>query len=374
MIYQDHKRQYEDLRRKFQYRCGFCGVAETLLNLSGSGGWQLETTLPSPQDRISNFPQGEPVYACRRCIYAISCLPRRPKRLRIEHRGEKTYYRHLHFEPSGIIASLTPHGEDLVISANLNDPIKVRTRLYEYQVRERNKNVLLEFPPLISRLLDMAATKADPSLIDIAKEAHRLLLMASSDLKQLPEPIDSVYPEEELASFDCVSAEEYLTPYLIDHLKINPDDLSKIKPSVFEDLVAEFFAGQGFKVNLVGRDARTGADVLALKKLDPFEIEIRHLIEVKRWRRKVGIEEIRKVAGALALEKHKHGWHLALLVSVAGFKNLRGTTRRKLSLLGIELRDKQSLLEELRTYKPRTDGGLWLNYGWEDCLSGVQIK
>jgi restriction endonuclease Mrr len=344
--------QREVIRREFRYRCGFCGVAETI----SPGRYWVESHLNT-----------DPVYVCGLCHSANS----RPGRLKaVDNRSSKSYFRHLRFEPDGRLANLTPHGELLIISLDLNHPAKVRLRSIELKIRKECREVLQQAPPLIAELLDAKSLEH----LSAAKHLWDVLRVAQREMTNLPEPIDSAYSREEIDRFDCVSAEQHLTPYLINHLKRNPDDLLKIQPRVFEDLVAEFFAAQGFEVHLVGRDSRTGADVLALKRTDPFGLEIRMLIEVKRWRNKVGIEEIRKVAGALALERHKHGWHLALLVSAGGFKHLSSTTPGELSMLGIELRDQGSLLHELRAYKPRLDGGLWLTYGWEDCLAGVQIK
>lgn len=348
-------RPHEILRREFRYRCGFCGVAETLMQLPY---W------------IFRQADGDPVYTCRFCLAVASNGLAGHERL--EHRNDKTYFRNLKFEPDGRLASLTPRGEKLIQMMDLNDHRKVVMREHELRSREACSELLRKAPPLIEALLRLGPDAGEH--IAFANHLHDVLRQAEVQLGRLPEPIDGVYSQDQLDRFDCVSSEQHLTPHLIRHLERHPDDLTNLRPEVFEELVAEFFAAQGYKVHLVGRNSKTGADVFALKKLDPFGFELRVLIEVKRWRKKVGIEEIRKVAGALALERHKYGWHLALLVSVSGFRNLSSTTPEELRVLGIELRDKESLLRELREYKPRLGEGLWLTYGWEDCLAGVQIK
>jgi hypothetical protein len=357
----------DGLRREFGYRCGFCGVAETMLPWPA---WPRLLGTP----HHSSSSSGKPVYACERCIYDAAYAIKRTRTL--EHRAEKSYFRHLRFEPDGRIASLTPHGENQIIALRLNDPAKVKLRWRELKIREESCRLLKEVPGLLVLLSE--AMSSDPAraieLIKIKKHLNTLIRDIEIDFKRLPEPIDNNFSRKELVEFDHIEAEKHLTPYLLSHLKNKPEDLLRIQPEVFESLVAEFFASEGYEVHLAGRNSRTGADVVALRKHDPFSVEIRYMIEVKRWRKKVGIQEIRKVAGVLALEKHKYGWQLALLVSAAGFKNLQSTNLQGLSMLGIELRGKEDLLKALRSYKPRMDGGLWLNYGWEDALSGVQIR
>jgi hypothetical protein len=69
-------------------------------------------------------------------------------------------------------------------------------------------------------------------------------------------------PPQALA--DVVESVKKLTPELIEHLRSRKDDLTKIRWDVFEHLVGEFLAHQGFKdVRLVGRDPRTSADIYA---------------------------------------------------------------------------------------------------------------
>jgi hypothetical protein len=151
-----------------------------------------------------------------------------------------------------------------------------------------------------------------------------------------------------------------LTPHLIAHLKNCPSDLHKIPPQVFEHLIAEFYASWGFEdVRLVGTDPHTAADVFALSKKDPSGVSVRHFIEVKRWKDRVGVEVVNGVHGAFLRERIKHGWHLGMVVSLGGFKDFKSTSQMELKRLGIELRNGNQVLEWLKEYEPNHEG-LWL--------------
>jgi hypothetical protein len=152
-----------------------------------------------------------------------------------------------------------------------------------------------------------------------------------------------------------------LTPALIDHLKTHEEDIRRIHWRVFEHLIAEFFASWGFHdVRLVGRNARTSADIYAATVLKPLEVEHRYFIEVKRWKDKVGIDVINQVLGAFIGERDRYGWHAAMIVTVEGFTDFEKWNREELKMKGIELREKQDLLRWLRDYK-QNENGLWLS-------------
>lgn len=48
-------------------------------------------------------------------------------------------------------------------------------------------------------------------------------------------------------------------------------------------------------------------------------------------------------------------------VSVVGFKEIKKYSRLELSMTGIELKDRESVVSWLRDYRP-TDRGLWLSH------------
>jgi hypothetical protein len=170
-------------------------------------------------------------------------------------------------------------------------------------------------------------------------------------------------PDSEVSQVQIASVLEQvkeLTPYLITHLKNNPDDLRLVPWGIFEHLIAEFFAGMGYEeVKLMGRSAKTAADIFALRRIQPDGTPIRVFIEVKRWRDKVGVEVVDRVYGAFISEKHTFGWHMAIVVSLAGFKEIKKHDPDTLRMMGVSLKDGNDVAKWLKDYK-FCDRGLWL--------------
>ena len=157
-----------------------------------------------------------------------------------------------------------------------------------------------------------------------------------------------------------VESASQLTTALIAYLQSHHEDLEKIRWDVFEHLVAEFFASWGFEdVRLVGRNPMTSADVFAGRTLTPLGTKIRYFIEVKRWKEKVGVQVIDQVYGAMLSERPRLGWHAAMVVSLRGFRDFEKYKPNELALRGIELKNREDLLDWLRGYKPNRNG-LWL--------------
>jgi HJR/Mrr/RecB family endonuclease len=168
--------------------------------------------------------------------------------------------------------------------------------------------------------------------------------------------------EQELpvSLIEVVETIKSLTPDLIHHLKQNEDDFQKLKPTVFEHLVGELLLQRGFdEVKLVGQDAKTSADILAVKKVHEIDDEVRYFVEVKRWKKKIGIEVINQVYGAMLSEREDYGWNAAMIVSLVGSKNLRKMNSEKLKSLNVTLKQKDDLLHWLKEYEPK-GSGLWL--------------
>jgi hypothetical protein len=173
---------------------------------------------------------------------------------------------------------------------------------------------------------------------------------------------------ERVAFIDWGAHANRLTPYLMAHMRSYPERLKELDPHVLEQLVGEYFASQGLKVKHLGRDPTTSADLMAIETSPVTGADIRYLIEVKRTKERVGIEVVKTVLGALHLEQENRGWHIGLIVSLSGFKDFRGTNRNQLRMKGIELQDGSDVARYLRTYKPRSDGGLWLPADWDEHL------
>ena len=107
-----------------------------------------------------------------------------------------------------------------------------------------------------------------------------------------------------------------LSTDLILKLKKDCALLDRLHWSVFEHLVAEFFAKRGYEdVRLVGQCPLTSADIYAAHRRDPMGILTRFFIEVKYVKEPCGIEVINRVLGAMVLERPRFGWHAAIIVA-----------------------------------------------------------
>ena len=71
----------------------------------------------------------------------------------------------------------------------------------------------------------------------------------------------------------------YVDRALIARLQRYPEDLRIIDRRMFEELVAELFAGFGYEVELTKRTRDGGKDIIAIKRR---EVDIKFLIECKR--------------------------------------------------------------------------------------------
>jgi hypothetical protein len=179
---------------------------------------------------------------------------------------------------------------------------------------------------------------------------------------------DIVSPEPPEILGEVVENAKRLEVSLIKHLQEHYEDIQKIPWDVLEHLVGEFYKKEGWTdVRLVGRDPSTGAD-LFVSSGEHLEKPLRFFIEVKQHKTKAGIEIIHQVAGVLFLEREKHEWQHAVIVVPVGFQNIRNYNKNDLKIRGIDLRDKQNLIQSLEGYKPLKNG-LWL----PDPLSKMPI-
>jgi len=182
-------------------------------------------------------------------------------------------------------------------------------------------------------------------------EAADLLLQSKKADKDIENQIEL---EDTLKSIKELSIE------LLLYLKNKPENLIKLPWNVFEQLVAECLASKGFdEIKLLGNNPKTAADIFAIEKSNISGSRIRYFIEVKRWKDKVGVEIVDRIYGAVQAEKATWGWHIGMIISLSGFKEMHKYTPRKLELLGIELRNKDDIIGWLNDYRP-SDKGLWM--------------
>jgi len=188
--------------------------------------------------------------------------------------------------------------------------------------------------------------------------SHGLEAFLKSELRDFLEQRSS--PQRLAELVPVVEKIRRLEPSLIAHLQQHNEDLGKIHPLLFEHLFAEFLAAQGFDdVRLVGRNAKTSADIFAAKFIPGPDIPMRLFVEVKRWKHTIGIQVINQVLGAFLGERERVGWNAALVVTVGGFRDFEKWSREELALKGLYLKDRDDLLRYLDGYKQHANG-LWL--------------
>ncbi|MHA2407219.1 MAG: restriction endonuclease [Candidatus Ranarchaeia archaeon] len=200
---------------------------------------------------------------------------------------------------------------------------------------------------------EVAQIEAD-ALRDL-RQASRSRFLEETHIQAIPEP-----PEPAIELVEQIQKVEQISPELIKHLKERIEDLEKVNERVFEQLVAELLAQQGFEdVQLVGRNPNTSADIFATQTIKPSGVKLRLFVEVKRWKDKVGIEVINTVFGAMILEQLMFGCNTLMIVSLGGFKKLHKISAEDLELRSIYLRDKYDLIKWLDDYLPNKNG-LWI--------------
>jgi HJR/Mrr/RecB family endonuclease len=225
---------------------------------------------------------------------------------------------------------------------------------------EETNRILQSLSPREEKVLRLRFGLGAMMSDEIASRAYGRLLTAIFGEKAVKSMIQSYRPA--VALTEVVERVTQLTPELIDHLKRHHQAIDKIPWNIFEHLIAEFFAAQGYDdVRLVGRDRATSADIYASHTWDPLGTNLRFFVEVKRIKGLVGVEVINEVLGAMFSERPTFGWHAAIIVSTGGFRRLRKFSKHELSYRGLELKDRNDLLRWLHNYRPNKNG-LWLPY------------
>jgi len=350
----------ERLRREFGYRCGYCCIAESSL-CHGTPRW-IEVYHPAHTHLELEDSRDYLVYVCPFCSRARQVT--HSDHAKLLNRRMPAYRQSFRLEDNGTLTPLTSSAEYTANVMDLNDPRKVELRRQESEMRQHREELL---PQLLAGIDGLEALDK-PDAGNTLNVLRMLVRTLQGIYAQLPEPIDLDGEEPDIHVLDCLELEKQLTPWIVSHLQKSPNDIRRLDPHVFEQLIAEFFASWGYDVKLLGRDPMTGADIMALKSESPPGVEIRYLIEVKRHRDRIGIQEIHRILGVLSLEKPLHGWDVAFLFSASGFKDFRKASAEDLRRFGLVLKDDTDIADYLRSYTPRTDGGLWLPQDWEPGL------
>ena len=351
----DYSKYTAFIRRRDRFQCCYCGRRDLF------GEFDLDHFLPKARYPALVEDRENIVLACHPCNCAKGGFD--PTGLILNPRKDD-YTDHLALQQNGVLVAKSDIGRSTLEVLQLNRPSLVSWRQQEERLRETLASLLKTLSGIdgLDELL-AGGTGAEEDTAD--KRAWILdLYQRLSDLAGPPTVLDEVGRVALVQAIDWTQVGKELTPYVMAHLGSSPYDLEAIDPYLFEKVIAEYFASIRCKVTLLGQNPRTGADMLAVRADDPVGVEIRYMIEVKRWKTRVGIEVIDRVLGTFTREKPEYGWDKMLIISRAGFKDFRGTDEERLKCLGIHLKGTSDIAAYLRAYKPRPDGGLWLPQGW----------
>jgi restriction endonuclease Mrr len=162
-----------------------------------------------------------------------------------------------------------------------------------------------------------------------------------------------------------------LTSELMLFLQVEPEAMKRMHWSAFQELVWEKFACDGYHVTDVSRIKNSGGDLVAVQQEDGKQV--RHLIECKRYKDKIGMAIFNQVIGAADNAETQH----VFLVTSSDFTASVRAAAQERELLSaqsdrqaqfknimVDLVNGKRLVEWLREYKVRVDGGLYLREDW----------
>ena len=143
-------------------------------------------------------------------------------------------------------------------------------------------------------------------------------------------------------------------------LQKHPEDLLRVHPGTFEQIVAEIFRDQGFEVDVLGswNQADGGIDIIAARK-DTLTGDFRVGIQCKRYIKTHTVKA--DVVWALEGRLEKFKLNKGVLATTASFENAV-LSDLKDHLWRIELRDFEILKKDLQSWGLYQHGssGLWL--------------
>ena len=160
-------------------------------------------------------------------------------------------------------------------------------------------------------------------------------------------------------SHELISAVKTVNEEYVIWLKTHPDDLGEVAWQAFERLTAEILSSHGFEVRLTGRARGTSADVLAVENTEDGR-RIRHMVECKRYKDKIGIGIVHQVIGA----KEVRGIEHAMLVTTSSFTRDVIKQKPRLVELKLDLKDGNDVVNWLKEYEFHEALGLWLEPEW----------
>ncbi len=127
------------------------------------------------------------------------------------------------------------------------------------------------------------------------------------------------------------------------------EEIFKIRPRDFEEVIAELFRSQGFQIELTKQTKDGGYDIIAIQELGSFNN--RYLVECKRYakNRPVGIEIVRSFMDVIDQNDSNKG-----IICTTSYFSPEVVKRQLATPYGLELRDRIQLLEWVENYLKQT--------------------
>ncbi|HEV2862571.1 MAG TPA: restriction endonuclease [Pyrinomonadaceae bacterium] len=142
-----------------------------------------------------------------------------------------------------------------------------------------------------------------------------------------------------------IQISEFLTAEIVKHFLAAPQDLFRITPRQFEELVAKLFDGFGYTVELTAPTRDDGRDIIAVRH---DVANARYLIECKRYSpgHKVGVAAVQRLQGITLAE----GANKGILATTSEFTDPALAAMKKTPWL-LEGRDFYGILQWLDEYQ-----------------------
>ncbi len=162
--------------------------------------------------------------------------------------------------------------------------------------------------------------------------------------------------EDKEATGAVVDVVGVIAEELLAHIKRHPEELLKIRPRQFEEIVAEILAGHGWQVQLTPESKDGGYDIFATSR-DVAGVTSAWIIECKKYAptNKVGVEVVRGLYGTQPMLQQGVN---ALLATTSHFT--KGAYEYEASRYDLALKDYEGVLEWINAYKPHPDGKLYI--------------
>jgi cold shock CspA family protein len=190
---------------------------------------------------------------------------------------------------------------------------------------------------------DIVEGEKGPAVVNVQRNGgprrQEELQLITSDAPPSTTSTDSV----EIASIKAI------TDAVIQHLSKNPDDLYRLHPKMFEELIAEIFMSEGYTTELIGswNQPDGGVDIVAVRR-DVGGFQVRYAIQCKRYAadRRITADPIRALAGVL----DRFHAHIGVVATTSYF-----TTPAREEVEGhlwkINLRDYENIVAALKRWK-----------------------